>query len=64
MDYEISAIYPYVLPLLRTVPVDDKNYNMACDLLNILEMYVPTDDHLIGKTSLIREFIGGSIFEE
>ena len=64
MDYEIAAIYPYVLPLLRTVPVDDKNYNMACGLLDILEMYVPTDDHLIGKTSLIREFIGGSIFEE
>ena len=64
MDYEIAAIYPYVLPLLRTVPVDDKNYNMACGLLDILEMYVPTDDHLIGKTSLIREFIGGSFFEE
>ena len=64
MDYEIAAIYPYVLPLLRSVPVDDKNYDMACGLLEILEMYVPTDDHLIGKTSLIREFIGGSIFEE
>ena len=64
MDYEIAAIYPYVLPLLRTVPVDDHNYNMACGLLDILEMYVPTDDHLIAKTSLIREFIGGSYFEE
>ncbi|EKE39651.1 hypothetical protein ENUP19_0080G0101 [Entamoeba nuttalli] len=63
MDYEIAAIYPYVLPLLKTVPVDDPNYNMARNLLDTLELFMPVDDHLIGSTSLIREFIGGSVFE-
>ncbi|KAL7721825.1 Uridine cytidine kinase I [Entamoeba marina] len=63
VDYEISAIYPYVYPLLKTVPVSDPNYNMACDLLENLQLYMPLDDHHISSTSLIREFIGGSAFE-
>ncbi|ELP87731.1 uridine cytidine kinase I, putative [Entamoeba invadens IP1] len=63
MDYEPSALYTYMNPLLRTIPVNDPNYNMASNLLETLEMYIPIDDHYIGSTSLIREFIGGSVFE-
>ena len=63
MEYETSAIYPYVYPLLKTVKVDDPNYNMACYLLDCLELFLPIDDHKIASTSLIREFIGGSAFE-
>ncbi|ELP84843.1 uridine cytidine kinase I, putative [Entamoeba invadens IP1] len=63
MDYEPSALYTYVLPLLKTVHVDDPNYNLACDLLKTLQFFMPMDDHMVAKTSLLREFIGGSVYE-
>ena len=63
MDYEVSVLYPFVYPLLRTVNVDDPNYYLASDLINTMTTFLPISDEEIEKTALLREFIGGSLFE-
>ena len=63
LDYELSVMYPFVYPLLRTVNVKDPNYYLACYLMNTLESFLPISDEEIEKTAVLREFIGGSLFE-
>ena len=63
LDYEVSVLYPFVYPLLRTVSVEDPNYYLACYLMNIMTCFLPISDEEIEKTAVLREFIGGSLFE-
>ena len=63
LDYEVSVLYPLVYPLLRTVSVDDPNYYLACYLIETMTSFLPISDEEIEKTALLREFIGGSLFE-
>ena len=63
LDYEVSVLYPFVYPLLRTVSVDDPNYYLACYLMNTMSAFLPISDEEIAKTAVLREFIGGSLFE-
>ena len=63
LDYEVSVLYPLVYPLLRTVNVDDPNYYLACYLMDTMNAFLPISDEEIEKTALLREFIGGSLFE-
>jgi len=63
LDYEVSALYPFVYPLLRTVTVDDPNYYLATYLMYTMTLFLPISDETIEKTSVLREFIGGSLFE-
>ena len=63
LDYEFSVLYPFVYPLLRTVSVDDPNYYLACYLINTISSFLPISDEEIEKTAVLREFIGGSLFE-
>ena len=63
LDYEVSVLYPFVYPLLRTVSVDDPNYYLASYLMNTMTTFLPISDEEIEKTALLREFIGGSLFE-
>ena len=63
LDYEVSVLYPFVYPLLRTVSVDDPNYYLACYLMNTMTAFLPISDEEIEKTAVLREFIGGSLFE-
>ena len=63
LDYEVSVLYPFVYPLLRTVNVDDENYYLACYLMNTMSAFLPISDEEIEKTAVLREFIGGSLFE-
>ena len=63
LDYEVSALYPFVYPLLRTVDVSDPNYYLASYLMDTMSNFLPISDMGIPKTALLREFIGGSIFE-
>ena len=63
LDYELSVMYPFVYPLLRTVNVKDPNYYLACYLMNTLVSFLPISDEEIEKTAVLREFIGGSLFE-
>ena len=63
LDYELSVMYPFVYPLLRTVNVKDPNYYLACYLMNTMSCVLPISDEEIEKTAVLREFIGGSLFE-
>jgi uridine kinase len=63
LDYEVSVLYPFVYPLLRTVSVDDPNYYLACYLMNTMSAFLPISDEEVEKTAVLREFIGGSLFE-
>ena len=63
LDYELSVLYPFVYPLLRTVNVKDPNYYLACYLMNTMSSVLPISDEDIEKTAVLREFIGGSLFE-
>ena len=63
LDYEVSVLFPLVHPLLRTVNVNDPNYYLACYLMDTMNAFLPISDEEIEKGALLREFIGGSLFE-
>jgi uridine kinase len=63
LDYEVSVLYPFVYPLLRTVDIKDPNYYLASYLMDTMSTYLPISDEFIAKTAVLREFIGGSSFE-
>ena len=63
LDYEVSVLFPFVFPLLKTVDVHDPYYYLACYLMNTMSNFLPISDELIPKTAVLREFIGGSSFE-
>ena len=60
--YEIAALKPYVEPLLFGVKEDDPGYQEAKRLLKFLQYFLSIDTAGIPQNSIIREFIGGSIF--
>lgn len=61
--YEISVLKKYAVPLLLEIKPDEPEYIVAKYLLKFLEYFVPIEDESdIPKTSIIREFIGGSSF--
>ncbi len=62
--YEISALKKYAVPLLNEIKPTEHEYSEARRLLALLQYFEDMDDTLIPNNSLIREFIGGSIFEE
>lgn len=62
--YEMSILKVYVEPLLFSVPYDDPNYDEAIRLLGVLKMILPMPSDSIPRDSVLREFIGGSYFEE
>lgn len=62
--YEIAVLKKHDMVLLEKVPESDRNYVRANRLMDMLRYFVSIeDDAMIPNTSLIREFIGGSIFE-
>lgn len=61
--YEIAVLKQYAEPLLFAVPRDCSEYQEAKRLLKFLEYFLNIPSEAIPKTSLLREFIGGSCFE-
>ncbi len=60
--YEIGVLKTYVEPLLFSVPSDSQYYEEAKRLLNFLRLFLPIPSDAIEKQSIVREFIGGSVF--
>ena len=61
--YEISVLKKYVLPLLAEITRDEPEFTDARRMLNFLSYFrTADDDSAIANNSIIREFIGGSIF--
>lgn len=63
MVYELSALYPKAIKVLSEVPADSPLMPEAHRLLHFLTFFVPIPDKEIPMNSLLREFIGGSVFD-
>ena len=63
--YEIAVLKKYAEPLLNQVTPEEPAYTTAQRLLRFLRFFKTIeDDHIIVNNSILREFIGGSIFVE
>lgn len=61
--YELAILKKKAEPLLKQVGRDKKEYGEAQRLLSFLRFFEPLeDDSLIANNSILREFIGGSVF--
>ncbi len=61
--YELSVLKKYAEPLLKAITPQEVEYSEACRLLQLLRFFTTVeDDSIIANNSIIREFIGGSIF--
>jgi uridine kinase len=62
-DYEISVLKKYAEPLLSKITPDEPEYAEAERMLQFLRFFKTIeDDSMIVNNSIVREFIGGSIF--
>ena len=61
--YEMGILKVYAEPLLYSVPVTSKAYKEAKRLIDFLKIFYPIPSEWVEKNSLLREFIGGSIFK-
>lgn len=60
--YELSVLKQYAEPLLFGIREDEPEYPEAKRLLKFLSYFQGTDSNLVPSNSILREFIGGSIF--
>jgi uridine kinase len=63
LAYELAALKPFAEPLLRQVQHGTPEYIEAKRLLAFLEWFLPLDMTLVPGTSIVREFLGGSILQ-
>ena len=61
--YELSALKKYALPLLEEITDDNPEYSEARRLISMLQYFDTVEPDWIPNNSLLREFIGGSIYE-
>ncbi len=62
--YELAAEKKYAVPLLKQIDSTHKEYGEAQRLIQFLEYFEDIPDDDIPNTSLLREFIGGSIYHK
>lgn len=63
LDYELAILKPRVSPLLAEIKPYHEEYAEARRLLDLLEMVVSGSSQAVPPSSLIREFIGGSVLD-
>ena len=62
--YELGVLTTYVAPLLFSVKDDEPMYSDAISLINFLRNFLPIPSDEVPKDSILREFIGGSCYNE
>lgn len=70
-DITINSIHIYepcvtsarVIPLLKEVSAESGNYTYAQNLIERAKKFEPIDESLIPTDSLMREFLGGGVYE-
>lgn len=61
--YELAVLKKYAEPLLKDIKAEEPEYSEAVRMLKFLRFFrTIEDDSIIVNNSIIREFIGGSIF--
>ena len=61
--YEICVLKKYAMPLFKAIDNTMPEYAEAKSLCEFLKYFEDISDEYVPKNSLLREFIGGSIFE-
>ena len=61
--YEISVLKKHALPLLEEITNAEPEYSEAKRLVKFSKYFDDIDEEFIPRNSLMREFIGGSVFE-
>ena len=62
LAYELCVIKKHVLPLLEEIPSESPYFIQANRLIKFLKYFKDISDNWIPCNSILREFIGGSIF--
>ncbi len=62
--YELAALKKYAQPLLQEITSEQKEYTMARQLLDLLELVQSIEDEEIPSNSILKEFIGDKLFFE
>lgn len=62
--YEPAVLKKYAEPLLKAIPSTEKSYTVARRLLDLLQLIKPVADDTIPLNSILREFLGGSVFKD
>ncbi|MDD4837213.1 MAG: nucleoside kinase, partial [Dethiosulfovibrio sp.] len=62
--YELPVLKGYLEPLLQTVPEDSAVFGESRRLLSLLRFVPPFPSDKVPNESILREFIGGSLFED
>lgn len=64
LNYELGVLRIYAEPLLYAINENNEYYPEVARLINLLRNFLPISSEGIPKDSLLREFIGGGIYEE
>ncbi|MFK5883401.1 MAG: hypothetical protein QM489_03565 [Candidatus Izemoplasma sp.] len=64
LTYELCVMKKYALPTLNEIPSDSEYYITANRLIKFIKYFVDIPDEAVPCNSLLREFIGGSCFED
>lgn len=62
LSYELCILKPYALKELMKISVDSSEYDEAKKLADLLSCFVTVDQSVVPTNSILKEFIGGSIF--
>lgn len=62
LAYEVSVMANYAKPILSAIPAENQRTAELFELIQALEHFTPIDPELVPSDSLVREFIGGSIY--
>lgn len=60
LPYEIGVLKVFVRPLLLSVTTDSAYYEEARRIMKFLQSFYSISSELVGKNSILREFIGGN----
>jgi len=63
LPYEPGVFRPFIGHLLGSVPETTRNYPLLREALRCFSAYPPVDLALVPKDSILREFLGGSVFD-
>jgi uridine kinase len=63
LAYEVSVMRHYAEPLMEAVPQENARRTELLDLCRAFDHFAPIDPALVRPDSLIREFIGGGIYD-
>ncbi len=64
LAYELGVMKKYALDTLLEIPRDSEHFITANRLIKFLKYFKDIDDVFVPNNSLLREFIGGSCFDE